>query len=149
MKRWRNFSCDVRSSSKFRRNTNSVQGFICSSSFFRQISHNFLFDKFLTIFFLTFLCLYPGTQQKKVLPRSISITIKCYFPPPTTFLFSQFREGVQEGYVRKEGMVDAILYIIPGHPFSRTQRGWVTLGGIFSGLYFYKFNFKIIYWNFE
>ncbi len=45
-------------------------------------------------------------------------------------LFYLFRESVQEGYGRKDGMVDAavtslfsleILYIIPGHPMTHTS----------------------------
>ncbi len=59
--------------------------------------------------FLTISCLYSGTQPKKVLPRSVTVTEKCAFFFRPTFLIYRFREGVQEGYVRKEFIVDALV----------------------------------------
>ncbi len=66
--------------------------------------------------FLTFSCLYAGTQPKKVLPRSVSFIEKRYLFFTPAFLFNRFGEGVQEGYVGQDGMVDA-----PGHFFFRNS----------------------------
>ncbi len=43
-------------------------------------------------------------QEVLAILKSITEKRYCFFR--TTFLFYRFREGVQEGYVKKEGIVD-------------------------------------------
>ncbi len=75
---------------------------------------------------------------EKALPRSVSVTEKCYHKVlpflRLTFFFYQFRKVVLESYIKREGMVEAqvlffyfysseIICIIPGHCTSRTEQG--------------------------
>ncbi len=75
-------------------------------------------------------------RNKEALALLKSVTRKRFLFLTPAFLFSRSREGAQEGYVRKEGMVDApgiffssleIFCIIPGHRTNSTvlrKVGW-------------------------
>ncbi len=112
---------------------------------------NQVFDIFMSLF-------WHKTEKSMTKKRYQEVLGKSYFFSTPTFLFYRFREGVQEGYVRKKGMVNApgILFIFlffrnslyhPWPPYQQSAARWGNSRGNFLLLYFYKFNFKIIYLN--